>query len=83
MNLRLMCIGWPAFLAACLLELVVFAFVDPNSLELGDRPLGWSRQGVYTAAFFVFWAVNILACWLSTLLRMPASEVNRPFPRLS
>lgn len=28
---KLMWIVWPAFLAACVLELVVFAFVDPRT----------------------------------------------------
>jgi hypothetical protein len=77
---KLMWIAWPAFLAACLLELVVFAFVDPTELEWGGNPLAMSRQGVYTASFFVFWAISLAACWLTTLLRMSPAEVNEcPF----
>jgi len=30
---RLMVVAWPAFMAACLLELVVFAFADPLELR--------------------------------------------------
>lgn len=76
---RLFWIAWPAFLAACVLELVVFAFVDPE-LQWSGRDLGWSRQAVYTASFFVFWAVSLGACALTTLLRLAPAEVNEcPF----
>lgn len=77
---KLMWIVWPAFLAAAVLELLVFAVVDPSELEWFGQPLGWSRQGVYTAAFFMFWAVSLAACWLTTLLRMSPAEINQcPF----
>ena len=75
-NQKLMGIAWPAFLAACLLELVVFAWVDPAELEWSGRPLGWSRQAIYTSAFFVFWAISLAACWLTTLLRLTPAEIN-------
>ena len=66
---RWMWILWPAFLAACVLELLVFAFVDPQELDWAGHPLGISRQGIYTAGFFAFWAVTAGACWLTSLLR--------------
>ena len=75
---RLMWIGWPAFLAACVLELLVFAMVDPLELHWAGQHLGWSRQAVYTAAFFSFWAVSLGACALSTLLRTPPADGIRP-----
>ena len=37
---------WPAFLGACLLEALVFAVVDPQSLQWQGQSLEWSRQGV-------------------------------------
>ncbi|MBE7939649.1 MULTISPECIES: hypothetical protein [Ramlibacter] len=70
---KVMWIVWPAFLAACVLELVVFAVVDPSELHLQ----GWPRQAVYTAAFFAFWAVCAGASGLTALLGTPPSEVNR------
>ena len=76
MAARMMWIAWPAFLAACVLELLVFATVDPTELAWSGHPLGWSRQGVYTGAFFAFWLVAGAACWLTTLLRMAPAEVN-------
>jgi hypothetical protein len=79
---RMMWIAWPAFMAACTLELMVFALVDPLELQWSGQNLGWSRQTVYTIAFFAFWFVSMGACALTTLLRMDPGEVNRcPYPR--
>ncbi len=78
---RLMWIAWPAFVLACLLELLVFAMVDPQDLHWFGQPVEMSRQGVYTIAFFVFWAVSMVASGLTTLLSMSPFEVNRcPLP---
>jgi hypothetical protein len=77
---RLMGMVWPAFMAACVLELVVFAFADPLDLHFSGVPLGWSRQGVYTVAFFLFWAITFGACAFTTLLHLTPAEVNEcPF----
>ena len=77
---KLMWIAWPAFMAACVLELLVFAVADPMDLHWNGHALGWSRQGVYTVAFFVFWLVSSAACALTTLLRMTPAEINEcPF----
>ena len=78
----LMWIIWPAFLTACVLELLVFALVDPQDLHWAGQPLGLSRQGVYSAAFFVFWAVCAGACSLTALLGKAPDEVNRPMREL-
>jgi hypothetical protein len=70
---NLISMAWPAFLAACVLELLVFAVVDPTALAWSGDPLGLSRQSVYSGAFFVFWAINLGACWLAELLRTTPS----------
>ena len=72
MSRTVMRVAWPAFLAACVLELAVFAMVDPQDLRWGGQPLGLSRTGVYSAAFFVFWAVSSVGCALTALLAAPA-----------
>jgi hypothetical protein len=78
---RLMWIAWPAFLMAGVMEVVVFAFVDPLDLHWFGQQLLFSRQGVYTAAFFVFWAIAMLSSALTTLLSMSPFELNRcPVP---
>jgi cytosine/uracil/thiamine/allantoin permease len=77
LNQKLMWIAWPAFLGACALELIVFAMVDPGDLHWSGEPLGLSRKGVYTAAFFVFWAICLVSSALTNLLGMSSAEVNR------
>jgi hypothetical protein len=78
---RWMWIAWPAFLMAALLEMLVFAFVDPSELHWQGQGLGLSREAVYTVTFFVFWIVTTLSSALTTLLAMSPFEVNRcPVP---
>jgi hypothetical protein len=74
---RLMGIAWPAFLVAAVLEMVVFALVDPSDLHWFGSPLALSREAVYTLAFFVFWGLTMASSALTTLLALPPSEVNR------
>lgn len=73
---RLMVIAWPAFLVAAVLEMVVFALVDPGDLHWSGSPLSLSREAVYTLAFFVFWGLTMASSALTTLLSLPAAEVN-------
>jgi hypothetical protein len=78
---RLMWILWPAFLMAGVTEMLVFAMIDPQDLSWLGQPLGWSRQSVYTVAFFVFWVILAVSGSLTTLLSMSPFEVNRcPLP---
>ena len=63
--------GWPSFLMAGVLEMLVFAVVDPGELHWHGTALDWSRPAVYTLAFFVFWAVIATACSLALWLALP------------
>jgi hypothetical protein len=74
---RLMGIAWPAFLVAAVLEMVVFALVDPSDLHWSGSPLALSREAVYTLAFFVFWGLTMASSALTTLLALPSTELNR------
>ncbi|MBH1957728.1 hypothetical protein [Polaromonas sp.] len=74
---RMMWIAWPAFVLAGVLEMIVFAVVDPQSLRWFGQPLGMSREAVYTLAFFVFWLLTMVSSALTTLLSMSPFEVNR------
>ena len=75
----IMAVAWPAFLAACLLEAVVFAVVDPLDLSWGDGPLGWSRQAVYTVAFIIFWVAGLLFSLTAVALAAPGRN-GQPDP---
>lgn len=78
---RLMWIAWPAFLVAGILEVLVFAMVDPQDIQWFGHPIEFSRQAVYTVAFFAFWVLTMASSGLTTLLAMSPFEVNRcPMP---
>jgi hypothetical protein len=68
---RVLWIGWPAFLAAGVLEMLVFALVDPHDLHWLGRELDWSPMAVYAASFFSFWMVAIGCSALTLLLSTP------------
>lgn len=75
---RLMWIAWPAFLVAGVVEMVVFAVVDPSHLQWHGQALSLSRQAVYTLSFFFFWVVIMGASALTLLLELSPFEVNHP-----
>jgi hypothetical protein len=78
---RLMWIVWPAFLMAGVLEMLVFAVVDPQDMHWFGSPLDMSRQAIYTITFFVFWGIAVVSSGMTTLLAMSPFEVNRcPLP---
>jgi hypothetical protein len=74
---RVATIAWPAFLGAGVLEMAVFAFVDPTTLSVpGGEALALSATTVYSLAFFVFWAAAAAACALTLLLAQGAEDLN-------
>ena len=73
-----MLIVWPAFLLACVIEMLVFALVDPRDMQWHGEVLDLSREGVYTASFFVFWLLAMGSSALTVLLALPKREVSTP-----
>jgi hypothetical protein len=72
---------WPSFLMAGVLEMLLFAVIDPTSLQwFGGVPIGWPRQAVYTATFFILWGVMSVSGALTVLLMRSSTEVNRHAP---
>ena len=69
-------IVWPAFLAACLLEALVFAMVDPGELHLPGYFFQATRQSVYTVAFFAFWLITMACSAMVLWLAKAPPEVN-------
>lgn len=77
-RLRAMAVLWPSFLMAGVLEMLVFALVDPGQLHwFGGAPVELSPSAVYTLAFFVFWGAIAAAGALTQLLELPARDVNQ------
>ena len=69
---RWMCILWPAFLMAGVLEALVFTLVDPAELHwFGSTPVTWSPTTLYSVAFFVLWLVIALASAITQFLTHP------------
>ena len=67
---------WPAFVCACMLEVVVFAGFDPHDFSL----LGIRFEGgdaVYSIAFFAFWAICTAMGVVVWSLSRSSEEINR------
>ncbi len=77
MKQKLMWVAWPSFLMAAVLELLVFALVDPQDMHWFGQPFEISRQAVYTLGFFVFWFTIAVSGALTLFLALPADEVNQ------
>ena len=78
MNVRSLQIIWPAFLAAGMLEMLVFAVVDPGDMRwFGGVRIEWSAQAIYTFTFLLFWAAIATAGAVTALLSI---EID-PEPR--
>ena len=73
-----MAVAWSSFLAAGVLEALVFAVVDPHELRwFGVAPVELSAQAVYTVSFLIFWGVLALGASLALLLvNLPADEAR-------
>jgi heme/copper-type cytochrome/quinol oxidase subunit 1 len=66
---------WPAFVMAGVLEMMVFAVVDPNDVYwYGTPPLNLSRAGVYTVTFFIFWAIIAVASAVTLAMNRPPED---------
>ena len=71
--LKALTILWPAFVMAGVLEMLVFAVVDPADLRwFGGEQIGWSSSAIYTVTFLIFWGVISAAGALTALLASPA-----------
>jgi len=77
MKQRALQILWPAFLAAGVLEMLVFAVIDPADLRwFGGPPIAWSTQAIYTVTFLIFWAAVATAGAMTVLLSVESDVLN-------
>ena len=68
---------WPAFVAACLLEVVVFAAFDPHDVHVFGLSFEADRETVYSIAFFAFWGVTTATGLVTWSLSRSSEEINR------
>ena len=69
---------WPSFMAACALEMLIFALVDPGDIIW---PGSWghpSSRSVYTVAFFCFWAITIVSTRMVLWLTESDEDARAP-----
>lgn len=77
MKSRALSILWPAFLTAGVLEMLVFAVVDPHEMRwFGGSLIGWSPLTIYSVTFLMFWGAVATAGALTALLSLSADEIN-------
>jgi hypothetical protein len=78
-----MTVGWPSFVMAGVLEMVVFSLVDPGQLHwFGGAPVDLGATAVYSLAFFIFWLAIAASGFITQLLSESATEINsRSFRR--
>ena len=74
---RTLAILWPAFIAAGVLDALVFAVIDPQQLRWFGGPLiGWSAVTIHSVTFLIFWAGVSSAAAMTSLLSLGADEIN-------
>jgi hypothetical protein len=72
---QMLCILWPAFLMAGVLETLVFAVVDPSNLQwFGASPVDLQPTTVYSVAFLLFWLIISIASGLTQFLANPQAQ---------
>ena len=76
MQKKWMLVVWPAFLAACAMEMLVFGLFDPHDLRWFGRNQGLSSEGIYTLSFFAFWSITAASSALTVVLSLSPAETN-------
>jgi hypothetical protein len=61
-----------------LMEMLVFSVLDPMDIPSVSNAMVVSSQGVYSLAFFVFWAAISFACTLTLFLAQPVTNKHAP-----
>ena len=74
---RAICILWPAFLTAAVLDALVFAVMDPHEMRwFGGALVGWTPLTIYSTTFLIFWVSVSAAAAMTALLLLSAEEIN-------
>jgi hypothetical protein len=73
---RALLILWPAFVMAGVLEMLVFAVVDPSVLHWFASAVEGSRSAVYSVSFFIFWGVIATSAAITAMLEGRADRAG-------
>ncbi len=84
MRQRVLQVLWPAFLVAGVLEMLVFAVIDPRELRWFGGPLiGWAPIAIYSVTFLILWAATATAGGLTALLLLNGDELDVAAPGIA
>jgi len=78
MTHRALQILWPAFLVAGVIEMLLFAAIEPGEVRWFGFLLGWQPVAIYSVAFLLLWLLVASAGALTLLLRLTAEELDPP-----
>lgn len=68
---------WPSFLVAGIAEGILFSLIDPAEVTVFGELFHGSAMAVYTAGFFVLWALMALSSFLSLAIQPHFFERQR------
>lgn len=68
---------WPAFMATCVLEILVFAGFDPHDIHLFGLTFESDRETIYSVAFLAFWAVTTVSGVITWILAQPTPPIDQ------
>jgi hypothetical protein len=68
---------WPAFVAAAVLEMLVFAAFDPHDFNAFGLSIDHASDAIYSISFFAFWAITAAAGVVTWSLSRTSDDVNR------
>lgn len=78
MTHRALQILWPAFLVAGVIEMLLFASIEPGEVRWFGFLLGWEPVAIYSVAFLLLWLLVASAGALTVLLHQTAEELDPP-----
>ncbi len=67
---------WSGFLGAALLEMLIFAVLDPAEFHLPLLGPHASNMSIYAAAFFIFWVGTSMSSALTAILLRKSVKAN-------
>lgn len=74
---KIFAILWPSFIVAGIAEGLFFTVIDPQELYFFGQEVHFSKIGMYSIGFFLFWLTCAASSLMTVLLQLTASEVNR------
>lgn len=74
---RIIQVLWPSFIAAGVMDIVLFTLLDPMALIYRDTPLFATRLGAYSLGFFLFWLFGAVSSALTCYFQCSATQPNK------